>query len=524
MRKCIDRVASTRDPWHPEGMSNTHDALSHHQQSRDDSVTAGSAVLAVVGLLTALFGVYWDEPWHTDRGRDNAFGAPHLTLYAGVALAVAVVVWWGWQRRSGGIRGILTGPIGLAVLGTTVVAGSAVADAWWHAAFGRDSVVWSPPHMLGLVGTIALGTGIVLVAGRSVGAVGPRAAAALAVAAGVGAVSGWQVLVLEYDTDVPQFSPVWYLPVLAVGLTAGALAVQASLPQRLLWPATWVGLAYTAAMGSVIAALGLMDLSGPIVPVILPAMVTADITRRRGWTVIARSGAFVAAVFVVYVPYLRVVSDGVPVTGAQAAGGAVLGVAAAAFTIVLFDPSARWGRPRGSVAAVTMALVSAAVFLVSGSAPAQAHDPGQGEEVVPIRLAAQVTDQRVDVTVEFAVAGPGFEPTRVIARRSGRTIEGPLSADAGVWIGRVQLDEPGRWFVYVEALAGVDTFEAWLPVDIGDDRLVSKQTGFYLSLPTAGPTVSQVLVGGVLVMLSLAIVGRIAWTVRGAMGPLASRG
>jgi hypothetical protein len=29
-------------------------------------------------------------------------------------------------------------------------------DAAWHAAFGRDAVLWSPPHMLAVFGSLAL--------------------------------------------------------------------------------------------------------------------------------------------------------------------------------------------------------------------------------------------------------------------------------------------------------------------------------------------------------------------------------
>ncbi|MFX4975024.1 hypothetical protein ABTB64_19535, partial [Acinetobacter baumannii] len=90
---------------------------------------------------------------------------------------------------------------------------SAPVDNFWHVAFGRDAVIWSPPHVLGIIGTAGLAAAILLELARS-----PQpwarplrwVAAALLLAA-------FSFLVVEYDTDVPQFPAVWYLPVLALG-------------------------------------------------------------------------------------------------------------------------------------------------------------------------------------------------------------------------------------------------------------------------------------------------------------------
>ena len=69
-------------------MSNTNDAATPYDRDGADSVTPFTATLAAAGFLMALFGVYWDDAWHTDRGRDSTLSAPHLALYAGVAAAV----------------------------------------------------------------------------------------------------------------------------------------------------------------------------------------------------------------------------------------------------------------------------------------------------------------------------------------------------------------------------------------------------------------------------------------------------
>ena len=38
------------------------------------------AMALLSGGITALFGTYWDNTWHTDFGRDNFFIPPHLTV------------------------------------------------------------------------------------------------------------------------------------------------------------------------------------------------------------------------------------------------------------------------------------------------------------------------------------------------------------------------------------------------------------------------------------------------------------
>jgi hypothetical protein len=493
-------------------MSNTSDAVSSPGRPAT-AVTPTSATAALIGLVLALFGVYWDDAWHTDRGRDSTLSAPHIALYAGVALAVGVVIRWGWHRRSAGGATIVAGPVGVAVMGAGVTLGSAPIDAWWHEAFGRDAVVWSPPHLIALLGTISLASGLAMIAGQSSVAMSSRAGSALSVAAGAGVLGGWQVLVLEYDTDVAQFSPLWYLPVLAAGLTAGLLTVQVVLPSRLSWPATRTGLAYTAAVAAVAALLWAMDFSRPIVPVIVPALAVADVARRRGWSVAARSWGFVVALFAVYVPYLRVVSGGVSPSTTDALLGIVIAAIAVAAVIIVFDPTASRRLPIRS-ATVLAALTTVVVVGVSIPGPALAHDPGQGDELSAVTLVATVTGDRVDVRVDFDVPAEGMEPERIVARRAGRLVTGPLGADGDDWSGRVDLDDPGRWFVYVEARAGEDRVEAWIPVMAGDDGAVSKSADLYLVVAADGPTGAQVVVGGVLVVLSFAIVVRIAATVR----------
>lgn len=82
-------------------------------------------------------------------------------------------------------------------------------------------------------------------------------------------------------------------------------------------------------------------------------------------------------------------------------------------------------------------------------------------------LRAEVSTDEVEVRGTLAQPGCGtLEPVATAARRAGRTHTGPLTAGGGcVFEGSVPLDEPGRWFVYLEFTDSEGQIvEAWLPV------------------------------------------------------------
>ena len=128
---------------------------STHQTAPGASVAglpAGLLVLVVVAGSAGLFATYWDDAWHTDLGRDQATIPPHLLLYAVVAACGLSAL-----RRSRSLAAVLRQPpLLLVAAGGTVTLAALPIDAAWHAAFGRDAVLWSPPHMLAIFGSPAL--------------------------------------------------------------------------------------------------------------------------------------------------------------------------------------------------------------------------------------------------------------------------------------------------------------------------------------------------------------------------------
>lgn len=491
-------------------MSNINDAEAAHRWG-----TVGSTSVAVVGFSVALFGVYWDDAWHTDRGRDDLLSEPHLALYAGVAIAVGVVGWWTWQSRRGHWRSWFSGPVGLALVGAIMTLGSAPVDEWWHSTFGRDAVLWSPPHLFALIGTIALGSGVMIVAARLAASVDSVRYRFVYAATGAGVLGSWQVLVLEYDTDVAQFSALWYLPILAIGLAAASSSIQVVSVGRVEWSATRAGLVYTIAMVGVAGVLAAFDFSTPIIPAILPALLVADVAHRRSWAVPTRAAGVVGALFVVYVPYLSVAPGGVAPSAGETVAGVLMAFVAVVGTILVFDPSARWRVDTARMAIIGFALGATAFVLAASPGSASAHDPGQGIEVTDIELRADVIDRVVFVTATIPEVPLDAQAVRVVARRAGRTLEGPLAATGTTWSGQVEVDADGRWFVYVELSVSGDALESWLPVIVGKgDQLASKSTALYRSTPRTGIDLSQVLSGAVLLLGAAAMTALIARNVR----------
>ena len=120
--------------------------------------------LLLASKLTAGWGLGWDIRWHLLVGRDSFWIAPHVLTYASVTVTVIVslgviaVETWASRRGALGPGAInVVGLVGtrgfhLAWLGMAVVVVAAPLDDLWHRLFGIDVTLWSPPHLLGLLG------------------------------------------------------------------------------------------------------------------------------------------------------------------------------------------------------------------------------------------------------------------------------------------------------------------------------------------------------------------------------------
>lgn len=446
-------------------------------------------LLAAGGGAAALVGGYWDDAWHTDRGRDSLFVAPHLLLYAGVLVATVAVALVARKPWSPSQR--------LALAGGAAVLVSAPLDEAWHVAFGRDAVLWSPPHMLAVVASLMLATGVLAIATRTPGRIG-AVARLLAAATVIGAL---QMPVLEFDSDVPQF-PVWtYLPVAVAGWLLATTIIRSVLDGR--WSLLAAAAIYTGIRVGVVGLLGILDHSGTVVPPMLAlalletAMAQASVSRPLRLVVNAVGATFI------WFGWLEVTGSagtGVPSTALPAAVGAAV-LAALAIAVL---SGRRVPHPRPAAAAG--ALLAVAVVGLAAAPEAQAHDPGQGSS----RGDAVLTVERIDSTsVDIGLlVGTGscneLTPVRSVARRAGLTKVGVLEGSGRCrYRGTVDADDSGRWFVYVELTEGTRPVELWTPLDDNDAASTVRRPLY--EPPARPPRDIQFLAGLVLYALILAL-------------------
>jgi hypothetical protein len=430
--------------------------------------------LALSGFVLALFGTYWDDAWHTEKGRDTVLAAPHIALYAGISLAGAAITGWAaLVARAAGLRAaVLHPPLLLALLGVGVALAAAPVDNGWHLAFGRDAVVWSPPHMLGVAGNLAIAAGLYLALTET------GAARAMALVAGAAVLAVAAAPVLEYDTDVPQFDLAFYLPVLAAGAAFALGLVQARDPRP--WAATSVALVYTAIMATITIGLHIGDMPGPLVPLIVVPAVALDIARRRQARVPYAALLFAAALFAAYVPYLNWVLSGPFLELGDVAVGLPLAAVAAGvgLTLASLARTPSRSRPRTPGAVATAALIA----LLLLPATAFAHDPGQGEEVMTADLAGRAAGESARVTVRPEHCRDTAS-VRLVARRAGEELAAPLTrAGECEFRGRIDLPDRGRWFVYAELRHQDELVETWLPLH-SDGEEVRREEGRSVYIP-----------------------------------------
>lgn len=453
-------------------------------QDGDGGLGGREATAALVGGFVGLFGTLWDDAWHTDRGRDAFASPPHIALYAGVLVGLAVAVRWARRERRDRAwwRAALPGRrTAVACWGALAVLVSAPVDEFWHSAYGRDAVLWSPPHLLAISGSAALLAGLVL--GMQPGTTRARFGAALALGA-------FFVPVMEYEADVPQFAAVLYLPVVVLGLSLARPVVVAAVGGR--WPLTAAAVPYTVFRLLAVGGLAALGHSTPIVPPIVLGAVVLDGAARLGrwWAGAAALGVVVP---ITYLPMLSLLPSAPAGRGAELVVGVVLSVVVA---LLVALPGGWLGRP-ALAGAVAVAVAAVALAL-----PAAAHDPGQGEVVGEVELHVAVDELRLQVTVDLPDGSCSGDPVSFVARRGGRSISTPARlGDGCAAAGELSVDEPGRWFVYVTQ----GRHEAWVPVEAGGTGIVSQTRDYYRRpAPPAGAT--QPVAGTALVAAAIGLV------------------
>ena len=491
---------------------------------------AGVLALILFGALLALAGGYWDDAWHTTRGRDAFLIAPHLAIYGGISAAGAALGLWAVRGvRNVGLGAALTyPPLALAIVAIAVTLLSAPVDNAWHLAFGRDAVIWSPPHTLGIVGTASLAFALLLELSNRAEA-HPRQAVPVA---GALALTALGFLVVEYETDVPQFGPEWYLPVLATG-SAFALGQVRLLGER-PFAATEAAFVHLGLIAAVAGFLLLLGFDAPALPLLVVPAAVLDYLWRRGVGLLLTAGVYAAALIAVYAIAGTTLPGAVPLARDDLLVSVPVVVVGTGLALSLAGLPPRRARPLAGTATACVLTWLTALAL---AAPAVAHDPGQGEPAGNVSLALQASDRRV--ALRGLLPGRTCRATGdgdLVARRAGRTFRSPLQRRGCQVYGAIEVPETGRWFVYLDLATGRgQRLESWLPIDVAQGRSHATERSRYAYLTEASSggwaktAVGAALYAGVVTLFAAtAMLSRRAAAERGrlrrsASGELASK-
>ncbi len=131
-----------------------------------------------LAVTSASFGGIWDISWHESIGRDTFWTAPHLFIHFGGILAGAASAYLIFRTtffappaaRAASVRiwGFY-GPLGafMCCWGGVAMVTSAPFDNWWHAAYGLDVKILSPPHVILILGLMSIRFGaLVMILGE----------------------------------------------------------------------------------------------------------------------------------------------------------------------------------------------------------------------------------------------------------------------------------------------------------------------------------------------------------------------
>jgi hypothetical protein len=145
----------------------------------DARATAGvlpwQLAAVVFAATSVIVGLIWDISWHMTIGRDTFWTPAHLAIYTGGAVA-GLACGFEVLRRSffsvvkpvDGVTvwRLFNGPLGgwLCIWGGVAMLTSAPFDDWWHAAYGLDVKIISPPHALLALGFITILGGALIMA------------------------------------------------------------------------------------------------------------------------------------------------------------------------------------------------------------------------------------------------------------------------------------------------------------------------------------------------------------------------
>ena len=205
------------------------------------AIAIGQSLFA---LLLAGVGFYSDVAWHIALGRDEELlTAPHTAILLGLLGILSAAVFGtivatldGWDRgwHVAGFR-VPWSMLPLGALGIGAVSGFPM-DEIWHQAYGVDVTMWSPTHMLMILGASFTGlAGWLVLADTGVRSKANRWARFLHGFAAWLTLQGLVASQGEFSFGVPQFPQMFHPLLVSMAAALGLVAIRLVLgPGRAL--------------------------------------------------------------------------------------------------------------------------------------------------------------------------------------------------------------------------------------------------------------------------------------------------
>jgi hypothetical protein len=241
-----------------------------------------------LAVTSASIGGAWDVSWHRSIGRDTFWTPAHLAIQAcGVMAAIicGYLILVNTFGRSARLRAASVNVLGFrAPLGAFIAAWGGIAmitsapfDNWWHAAYGLDVKIVSPPHTLLILGVRAVAVGIlflILAAMNRASSDGTQAGEQtfknlqrLFLYVGGLIVSGQMFFLIEYTWDVRLHAASAYI---AMGIALPLVFAILSQASRYKWAATATAAVYMIFVIAEILILPLFPAQPKLGPVFNP--------------------------------------------------------------------------------------------------------------------------------------------------------------------------------------------------------------------------------------------------------------
>ncbi|MGI4755343.1 MAG: hypothetical protein ACRYGF_00665 [Janthinobacterium lividum] len=238
----------------------------------------------VAGITSASIGAAWDVAWHRSIGRDSFWTPAHLMIQLCGVLAAVVGLWLVYDctfRKDSKLRASsvnvfgLRAPLGvfLAGWGGIAMITSAPFDNWWHAAYGLDVKIVSPPHTLLILGIRGVSLGVfflILATMNRAAAEGARSFSTLQkllLYLGGLTVGGQMFFLQEYTWDIGLHRALAYI---ALAIAVPVVFAMISQASRFRWAATTVAAVYTLYLMAEILIFPLIGAEPKLGPVFNP--------------------------------------------------------------------------------------------------------------------------------------------------------------------------------------------------------------------------------------------------------------